>query len=248
MDFEVDCDTLTAFVEISDDGVVWGTETFNATVNGDKPQSFNGVAFPLELWRMSQRVIGDLILERRCNMLWSTSTLIGFRWIGFTVGFVLLVTACGLAPRPVATPTLAPPVASTSTPAPTVAPTSTLAPTATSEPTLMVGVGDPEKGQEIFKNTDYVRCEVCHSLDGSEFREGPSLLGISERAGKRVPGLSPVEYLRQSILEPSAHVVEGYEDIMKVYQLVERPEGPLKALFTLSEEELDDLVAFLLTQ
>jgi hypothetical protein len=55
------------------------------------------------------------------------------------------------------------------------------------------------------------------------------MLGISERAGTRLAGLAAVEYLRQSILEPSAYVVEGFEDKMKVYELVDRPEGEIKA-------------------
>jgi mono/diheme cytochrome c family protein len=111
-----------------------------------------------------------------------------------------------------------------------------------------VEIGDPERGREIFTDASFTKCEGCHSLDGSEFRGGPSLLGISERAAERVPELSAVEYLRQSILEPSAHIVEGYKSDMKVYELVERAEGDYKAPGTLTEEELNDLVAFLLTQ
>jgi hypothetical protein len=77
---------------------------------------------------------------------------------------------------------------------------------------------------------------VCHSLDGSA-DAGPSFQGISERAGERVPDLSAVEYLRQSIVDPSAYVVEGFDDIMpKGYRIL------------LSEEDIDDLVALLLTQ
>lgn len=157
-------------------------------------------------------------------MFWSSMTR--GRWLALVLGFVLIVTACGPASQPAAPLTLTP----------------TIAPTATAE------IGDPEHGREIFKDTTYVRCEGCHSLDGSEFRGGPTMLGISERAGTRIAGLSAVEYLRQSILEPSAFVVEGFEDKMKVYELVERPEGEVKALLTLTEAELNDLIAFLLTQ
>lgn len=111
-------------------------------------------------------------------------------------------------------------------------------------------VGDPEWGRELFADRHQTRCEGCHSLDGSTFRVGPSLLGISKLAGERVPGLSAVEYLRQSILDPSAHIVEGYEDSdeMPAYELVLRAEGDLKSPGTLTQEELDALVAFLLTQ
>jgi mono/diheme cytochrome c family protein len=151
---------------------------------------------------------------------------------------IFLIGGCGtFAPTP--EPPTATPVAPTPTPTP-VLPT----PTPTPE------VGDPERGREIFNNHNQTRCEGCHSLDGSAFRVGPSLLGISKLAGERVPGLSPVEYLRQSILDPSAHIVEGYEDSdeMPAYELVVRAEGDFKSPGTLTEEELDDLVAFLLTQ
>jgi hypothetical protein len=61
--------------------------------------------------------------------------------------------------------------------------------------------------------------------------------GISERAGDRVPDLSAVEYLRQSIEDPSAFVVEDFYDVM-----------PKDLPSRLSEEDIDDLVAFMLTQ
>ena len=110
-------------------------------------------------------------------------------------------------------------------------------------------VGDPENGKKIYDDFNYSRCNYCHSLDGSEFRGGPTLLGISERAGTRVAELSAAEYLRQSILDPSAYIVEGHTKEMAPYELVERPAGEAyKEPFTFTEEEVNDLVAFLLTQ
>ena len=66
----------------------------------------------------------------------------------------------------------------------------------------------------------------------------PTWQGISGRAGDRVPGLSAEEYLRESILDPAAYIVEGYlaDSMAKGYR------------FLLSEEDIDGLVAFLLTQ
>jgi hypothetical protein len=72
--------------------------------------------------------------------------------------------------------------------------------------------------------------------------------GISERAGDRVPGLSADEYLRQSILEPSDYIVEGFNKRMKDYLLVEEEEVEYMFANMLTQEQLDDLVAFLLTQ
>ncbi len=117
------------------------------------------------------------------------------------------------------------------------------------EPTVdPLEIGDPERGREIWDTGGAVfgtgggqrGCSVCHSLDGSEgtgSSRAPSFQGISERAGDRVPGLSAVEYLRQSIVDPSAYVVEGFEDYM---------DKGLRILF--SDDDIDDLVAFLLTQ
>jgi hypothetical protein len=49
--------------------------------------------------------------------------------------------------------------------------------------------------------------------------------------------LSAEEYLRESIVDPAAYIVEGYPDGMpKAYKIL------------LSEEDIDNLVAFLLTQ
>jgi len=109
-------------------------------------------------------------------------------------------------------------------------------------------VGDPERGREVFEDKNRTNCTRCHSLDGSESRVGPSLLGISGRASERVPDLSAVEYLQQSILDPSAYIVEDFDDKMKVYQLVKEEEVEFMFASMLTQEQLDDLVAFLLTQ
>ena len=53
-----------------------------------------------------------------------------------------------------------------------------------------------------------------------------------------MPGLSAEEYLRESIVDPAAYIVEGYSDGTM-------PKG---FRFLLSEEDIDSLVAFLLTQ
>ena len=51
-----------------------------------------------------------------------------------------------------------------------------------------------------------------------------------------MPGLSAEEYLRESIVDPAAYIVEGYLGIMQSYK------------FLLSEEDIDNLIAFILTQ
>ena len=119
--------------------------------------------------------------------------------------------------------------------------------TATEPPatTQAVTAGDPERGREIWDDGGGViggGCQECHSLDGSEktvppFEIAPTWLGVSLRAGDRVPGLSAEDYLRESIVDPAAYIVEGYSDHM--------PKG---FRFLLSEEDIDSLIAFILTQ
>lgn len=99
-------------------------------------------------------------------------------------------------------------------------------------------VGDPVRGEQLYHEGrgDALACTTCHTLDGSPL-VGPSHQGIGERAGTRVPGLSAADYIRQSIVDPSAYVVEGYPDAMfKDYAEL------------LTPQDIDDLVAFLLTQ
>ncbi|MCL4303892.1 MAG: c-type cytochrome [Anaerolineae bacterium] len=155
---------------------------------------------------------------------------------------------------PTATPIPEPP---TSTPEPPTA-TSTLEPvvsTPTAEPPPAIAeesainpltAGNPERGREIFETGGGIisvenSCSQCHSLDGTVKEHGsagPSFQGISERASNRAPELAAVEYLRQSIVDPNAYVVEGFSSnrMPKAYK------------FFLSEEEIEDLVAFMLTQ
>ncbi len=79
-------------------------------------------------------------------------------------------------------------------------------------------------------------CRVCHSLVPGKVVVGPSLDGVATRAASRVPGMSAEDYLRQSIVDPGAYVVDGFPDAML------RNFDEL-----LTDQEIDDLVAFLLT-
>lgn len=99
-------------------------------------------------------------------------------------------------------------------------------------------IGDSANGEALFNSggASGIPCLTCHTLDGTPL-VGPSLDGIGERAATRVEGVSAEDYIRQSIVSPSAYIVEGYSDSMnKTY-----PES-------LTEQEIDDLVAFLLSQ
>lgn len=95
---------------------------------------------------------------------------------------------------------------------------------------------DPvERGQAIFNNNG---CGGCHAIDGiSVGAVGPALSQIGSVAAARIEGYSAEEYLRESIVNPDAYLVEGYENLM------------LKTFAeTISKEDLSDLIAFLLAQ
>jgi mono/diheme cytochrome c family protein len=93
-----------------------------------------------------------------------------------------------------------------------------------------------EVGREVF----FARqsgCQVCHSLEPGEEKIGPSLYGVATRAERRVEGLDAETYLWQSIVLPGQYVVDGY------------PAGQMLPIYRerLSQEELDALIAYLLT-
>ena len=63
------------------------------------------------------------------------------------------------------------------------------------------------------------------------------MAGIATRAGTTIAGTTAEDYIRQSILEPDAHLVEGF------------PAGTMPQVWgdELSDEQLSNLVAYLLT-
>jgi putative heme-binding domain-containing protein len=79
---------------------------------------------------------------------------------------------------------------------------------------------NPEAGEAIYWGDG--QCHTCHSIgtSGSATR-GPNQEGLAARAEERAKeaGLSSgLEYLVESIVDPSAYIVEGYDNIMpKVY-------------------------------
>ena len=102
--------------------------------------------------------------------------------------------------------------------------------------------GNVTRGESLYKSTiinnSAPGCITCHSLEPDVVIVGPSHAGIGERIAGGVNGLSAEDYLRQSILEPNSHVVNGFT------------EGIMYQDFStvLSPQDVDDLVAFLLKQ
>jgi cytochrome c2 len=100
--------------------------------------------------------------------------------------------------------------------------------------------GDPQAGEDLYYDASLgrtVSCRICHSLEPGQDLVGPSFAGIASRAAARVPGMGAEAYLRQSILEPNAYIVPGFPAGQMIQNLGE----------TLSEQQIEDLIAFLMT-
>jgi mono/diheme cytochrome c family protein len=67
-------------------------------------------------------------------------------------------------------------------------------------------------GREIMEGKGI--CLTCHTIGKSGALRFPDLAGIGANAKSRVPGLSDVDYLAQSMYEPSAFVVPGFPPAM----------------------------------
>lgn len=92
------------------------------------------------------------------------------------------------------------------------------------------GKGPVERGQEVFKSAK-TGCSNCHKINGQGGTVGPDLSKIGTVAAQRKPGMPAAGYIQESIQNPGAFVVDGYQNMMG------------KA--NLSDGELNDLVAYL---
>lgn len=109
--------------------------------------------------------------------------------------------------------------------------------------------GDAAKGQALFSQSVLAGnggCSTCHSLEPGKVLVGPSLAGVASRAGSTVPGETAEQYLHQSIVDTNVYLAKGCNTA--------DPEAPCLANLMpqnwaekLSTQEIDDLVAYLLT-
>jgi mono/diheme cytochrome c family protein len=97
----------------------------------------------------------------------------------------------------------------------------------------VVVVSAQERGRELFQDPA-VGCYLCHSIGGVGATRGPELSRIGEIGAARRPGLSLEEYLRESIIDPTAYIAADYPPIM-----------PTNFGDRLTEEQIEDLIAFL---
>lgn len=127
-------------------------------------------------------------------------------------------------------------------------------------------IGDPDRGKILFntfKPEVAFACATCHRVDSTETLVGPGLLGISGHSHNHaeaatngsMPGMDmgatnaeataapeqtleqKIEFVRTSIINPSASVMTGFPDNLmpKVYGTIFSP------------EEINDLIAYLFT-
>ena len=95
------------------------------------------------------------------------------------------------------------------------------------------GLAQAKTGDQIFTAAG---CAGCHTFGpaGSNGTIGPSLDELKTQAGKIEPGKSAEEYIRESIEDPGAFLVQGYPNAMP----------PFKGRLT--DEQIQALVDYLL--
>lgn len=103
-------------------------------------------------------------------------------------------------------------------------------------------VGDAARGEELYNQVVVGSmaapgCVTCHSLDPDTVLVGPSHAGVGTRAATYVEGMSAEDYLHESIVEPNAHLVEGFMPDLMYQNYGEE----------LTARDVNDLVAYMLT-
>jgi len=93
-----------------------------------------------------------------------------------------------------------------------------------------------EIGKSIFEGKGL--CTNCHTIGKSGALRFPDLAGVAERAAKRIPGYSQLDYFAETLYEPDQYVVDGFNPGMPVIN--KPPVG-------LTDSEILAVVAFLQT-
>ena len=112
----------------------------------------------------------------------------------------------------------------------------------TSENSATIDESSVTKGEKLFKKVhigknNVIGCISCHTIKNNEVTVGPALYGIGLRAGLSIEGVSAKNYLKQSIINPDAHIVSGYEPAIMFSHYKDE----------LSEQQIDNLVEYLLS-
>lgn len=93
---------------------------------------------------------------------------------------------------------------------------------------------EAEKGLAYWRGEG--ACIGCHVIAGmGGGSTGPPLSNIGNVAATRKPGMSAEDYIKESILDPNAFVVQGFQPVMPPYR------------GRITDEQLNALVAFYMT-
>jgi cytochrome c551/c552 len=138
-------------------------------------------------------------------------------------------------------PTITVSTTTISTDVPTDVPTDTVTTTVASADSglpasiaALLPTADPVRGSELALQNG---CSACHSLDEGVKVVGPSWYDLGNHAATRVAGESAPLYLYNSIVLPNQYILEGFlANLM-----------PQTYADQLSEQEMADLIAYLLT-
>ncbi len=97
-----------------------------------------------------------------------------------------------------------------------------------------LAAANPANGEQLVTSNG---CTACHSMQQGVIQVGPSWYNVAGHAETRVPGESAEAYLYNSITHPNDFVVEGFQPNLmpQIYEA------------TLSQEQLADIIAYLLT-
>ncbi len=98
--------------------------------------------------------------------------------------------------------------------------------------TPLLQSADPSRGAALVEQR---ACTACHR-EGAVNHIAPAYDGIADRAATRRPPMTAAAYIYESITNPLAYVVEGYN-----------PSMPQNFSQQLSDQELGDIIAYLLT-
>ena len=97
--------------------------------------------------------------------------------------------------------------------------------------------GDAARGEELFGEKG---CNGCHQVNGIGGQVGPDLSRVfkldlaKDRPGQKHEKIS--DYVRESLKDPQAYVVPGFPKPSPM---------PSADVFALSEQDIDDLIAYL---
>jgi cytochrome c2 len=97
--------------------------------------------------------------------------------------------------------------------------------------------GNADRGKTLMADKQCGTCHTLAAIPSFTGTIGPPLNGIGTTAGSRKPGMAADAYIRESIKDPNAFIVQGYPS-----------PSPMILPVPVNDAEINDIVAFLVTQ